>query len=60
MLTTCGAHALFKTSPLERHSRDAASASIMPPQADYCLDMAGVLELRLNPLQMLPPLKITQ
>lgn len=57
-LTTCGAHALFKTSALERLFRDGASASIMPPAADFCLDAVGMLELGLDPRQMLPPLKI--
>ena len=57
-LTTYGAQTLFKTSLLERHYRETASAFIMPPQADFCLDMVGVLELGLNPIEILPPLKI--
>jgi alkylation response protein AidB-like acyl-CoA dehydrogenase len=56
-LTACGAHALFKTSPLEQLFRDGASAPIMPPTSDFCLDAVGMLELGLNPAEMLPPLK---
>ena len=33
------------------------SASIMPPSGDACLFGIGVLELGLNPKEMLPPLK---
>jgi alkylation response protein AidB-like acyl-CoA dehydrogenase len=57
-LNACGAHALFKTSPLERLFRDGASASIMPPASDACLNGLGILELGLNPKEMLPPLKV--
>lgn len=57
-LTACGAHALFKTSPLERLFRDGASAPIMPPSSDACLNGLGMLELGLNPKEMLPPLKV--
>jgi alkylation response protein AidB-like acyl-CoA dehydrogenase len=56
-LNACGAHALFKSSPLERLLRDGISASIMPPSGDACLFGLGVLELDLNPKEMLPPLK---
>ena len=34
-LTTCGAHALFKSSPLERFYRDAASSSISQNSASH-------------------------
>lgn len=57
-LTACGAHALFKTSPLERLFRDGASAPIMPPSSDFCLNGIGALELGLEPTEMLPPLKV--
>jgi len=56
-LNACGAHALFKSSPLERLLRDGTSASIMPPSGDACLFGIGVLELGLNTKEMLPPLK---
>lgn len=57
-LNVCGAHALFKTSPLERLFRDGASASIMPPSSDFCLSAVGMIELGLDPQEMLPPLKV--
>lgn len=57
-LDACGAHALFKTSPLERLYRDAASAPIMPPPGDACLSVVSMIELGLNPLEMLPPLQM--
>lgn len=57
-LTACGAHALFKTSPLEQLFRDGASAPIMPPSSDFCLGGVAMLELGLNPMEMLPPLKV--
>jgi alkylation response protein AidB-like acyl-CoA dehydrogenase len=57
-LTACGAHALFKTSPLERLFRDGASAPIMPPSSEFCLNGVGMLELGLEPTEMLPPLKV--
>jgi alkylation response protein AidB-like acyl-CoA dehydrogenase len=57
-LTACGAHALFKTSPLEQLFRDGASAPIMPPSGDACLDALGLFELGLEPAEMLPPLKV--
>lgn len=56
-LTLGGAHALFKTSPLERHFRDGASGSIMPPAGEFCLYALGMIELGLNPEELLPPLK---
>lgn len=56
-LNACGAHALFKSSPLERLLRDGTSASIMPPSGDACLFGLGVLELELNTMEMLPALK---
>lgn len=59
-LTACGAHALFKTSPLERLFRDGASAPIMPPSSDFCLGGIAMMELGLDPTEMLPPLKVAQ
>jgi alkylation response protein AidB-like acyl-CoA dehydrogenase len=59
-LTVCGAHALFKTSPLERLFRDGASAPIMPPSSDSCLNGLGILELGLTPAEILPPLKVAK
>ena len=61
-LTACGAHALFKTSPIvEQLFRDGASAPIMPPPSDFCLDAVGMLELAgLEPTEMLPPLKVAE
>jgi alkylation response protein AidB-like acyl-CoA dehydrogenase len=56
-LTLGGAHAIFKTSPLERCFRDGATAPIQFPPADFCLGTVGVLELGLNLAEMLPPLK---
>jgi alkylation response protein AidB-like acyl-CoA dehydrogenase len=59
-LTACGAHALFKTSPLEQLFRDGASAPIMPPSGDACLDALGMFELGLDMQEMLPPLKVAE
>ncbi len=56
-LTLGGAHALFKTSPLERLFRDGAIAPMQFPPRDFCLSALGVLELQLDPDDMLPPLK---
>ncbi len=55
-LTLGGAHALFKTSPLERLFRDGAVAPIQFPPSDFCLSTLGILELGLNPREVLPPL----
>jgi len=59
-LTLGGAHALFKTSPLERFFRDGAVAPIQFPPRDFCLASLGILELSLEPHDMLPPLKRQQ
>src|SRR5262245_44158232 len=59
-LTACGVHVLFKTSPLEQLFRDGASAPIMPPPSDFCLDAVGMLELGLDPTEMTPPLKVAK
>ena len=59
-LTACGAHGLFKQSPLERLFRDGASAPIMPPQSDTCLDVSGMLNLGLDPAQISPTLKVAE
>ena len=56
-LTLGGAHALFKTSPLERLFRDGAVAPIQFPPADFCLSSIGLLELGLDPREVLPPLR---
>jgi alkylation response protein AidB-like acyl-CoA dehydrogenase len=56
-LTLGGAHAIFKTSPLERLFRDGATAPIQFPPGDFCLGTVGMLELGLDAAEMLPPLK---
>ena len=56
-MTLGGAHALFKTSPLERFFRDGAVAPVQFPPRDYCLAGLGLLELGLDPGEVLPPLK---
>jgi alkylation response protein AidB-like acyl-CoA dehydrogenase len=56
-MTLGGAHALFKTSPLERYFRDGAVAPVQFPPRDFCLASLGLLELGLDPRDVLPPLK---
>ena len=56
-MTLGGAHALLKTSPLERFFRDGAVAPVQFPPRDYCLATLGMLELGLDPRDVLPPLK---
>jgi alkylation response protein AidB-like acyl-CoA dehydrogenase len=56
-MTLGGAHALLKTSPLERFFRDGAVAPVQFPPRDYCLATLGMLELDLDPRDVLPPLK---
>jgi len=56
-MTLGGAHALFKTSPLERLFRDGAVAPVQFPPRDFCLASLGLLELGLDPADVLPPLK---
>ena len=56
-LTLGGAHALFKTSALERLFRDGAIAPMQFPPPDFCLAHVGVHELGLDPHELLPPLK---
>ena len=56
-MTLGGAHALFKTSPLERYFRDGAIAPVQFPPRDFCLTTLGMLELGLDPRDVLPPLK---
>jgi alkylation response protein AidB-like acyl-CoA dehydrogenase len=56
-LSLGGAHALFKTSPIERLFRDGAIAPMQFPPSDFCLSNLGVLELGLDPEALLPPLK---
>ena len=55
-----GAHALFKGQLLERLFRDGVSGSIMPPGGDFCLYALGLMDLGLNPEEVLPPLKPAQ
>ena len=56
-MTLGGAHALFKTSPLERFFRDGAVAPVQFPPRDFCLSTLGMFELGLDPGDVLPPLK---
>ncbi len=56
-LSLGGAHALFKTSPIERLFRDGAIAPMQFPPSDFCLSNIGVLELGLDAEELLPPLK---
>ena len=56
-MTLGGAHALFKTSPLERLFRDGAVAPVQFPPRDFCLSSLGLLELGLDPRDVLPPMK---
>jgi alkylation response protein AidB-like acyl-CoA dehydrogenase len=56
-MTLGGAHALMKTSPLERYFRDGAVAPVQFPPRDFCLAALGMLELGLDPRDVLPPLK---
>ena len=56
-MTLGGAHALSKTSPLERYFRDGAVAPVQFPPRDFCLSTLGMLELGLDPRDVLPPLK---
>jgi alkylation response protein AidB-like acyl-CoA dehydrogenase len=59
-MTLGGAHALFKASPLERLFRDGAVAPVQFPPRDYCLGNLGMLELKLDPAEVLPPLKASR
>jgi alkylation response protein AidB-like acyl-CoA dehydrogenase len=59
-MTLGGAHALFKTSPLERLFRDGAVAPVQFPPRDFCLASLGMLELHLDPREVLPPLRTTR
>jgi alkylation response protein AidB-like acyl-CoA dehydrogenase len=56
----CGASSLMQGGPLERMIRDAATAPIMPPNLDAALDQAGILEMNLNPAEVVTPLKTEQ
>lgn len=53
----CGASSLMQGVPLERMIRDAATAPIMPPNVDAAVDQAGILEMNLNPGEVVVPLK---
>src|SRR6185436_15980323 len=59
-MTLGGAHALFKTSPLERFFRDGAVAPVQFPPRDFCLSTLGMFEVGLYPRDVLPPLKSDQ
>ena len=54
-MTLGGAHALFKTSPLERLFRDGAVAPVQFPPRDFCLASLGMLELGLDPARRAAP-----
>jgi alkylation response protein AidB-like acyl-CoA dehydrogenase len=56
-LTLGGAHGIFKTTPLERLFRDGAIGAIQFPPSDFCLSSVGMLELGLDPREVMPPLK---
>jgi alkylation response protein AidB-like acyl-CoA dehydrogenase len=56
-MTLGGAHALLKSSPLERHFRDGAVAPVQFPPRDFCLSTLGMFELGLDPRDVPPPLK---
>jgi alkylation response protein AidB-like acyl-CoA dehydrogenase len=56
-MTLGGAHALFKTASLERLFRDGAVAPVQFPPRDFCLASLGLLELGLDPREVLPPMK---
>jgi alkylation response protein AidB-like acyl-CoA dehydrogenase len=56
-MTLGGAHALLKTSPLERLFRDGAVAPVQFPPRDFCLAALGMLELDLDSRDVLPPMK---
>ncbi len=53
-MTLGGAHALFKTLPLERYFRDGAVAPVQFPPRDFCLTTLGMLALGLDPRDVLP------
>lgn len=55
--TLGGAHALFKTLPLEQLVRDEASAPIMLPSSDACPPSLGIIELGLDAHDALRALK---
>src|SRR3989442_989130 len=57
-MTLGGAHALFKSSPLERLFRDGAVAPIQFPPRDFCLASLGIMALGLDPHDGLRPLKL--
>ena len=56
-MTLGGAHALFKSSPLERLFRDGTVGAIQFPPSDFCLASLGSLELGLDPHEIPPPMK---
>src|SRR5262245_36071645 len=52
-----GAHALFKSLPLERFFRDGAVAFVQFPPRDFCVSTLGMFELGLDPADVLLLLK---
>jgi hypothetical protein len=56
-LTLGGAHGISKTSRLEQLFRDSALGPLHPSPADFCLYNMGLHELRIDPADVLPPLK---
>ncbi|MBM3926260.1 MAG: acyl-CoA dehydrogenase [SAR202 cluster bacterium] len=44
-LQACGGRLAHKRYPLERHFRDARTGTLMPPNPDRCLEIAGRAEL---------------
>jgi alkylation response protein AidB-like acyl-CoA dehydrogenase len=59
-LTLGGAHSIFKTSRLEQLFRDGALGPLHPPPSDFCLYNLGLYELRLDAVELLPPMKPEQ
>ena len=51
-----GAHAIFKPSTIERLFRDGATATIQHPPSDYCLSAVAAHALKLDPVELQPPL----
>lgn len=54
----CGVRSLFVDVGLERMIRDAMTATIQPPNEDFCMEVIGMAEMGLDPAEMLPPLRM--